>query len=50
MAKVFATGTGLAKLRKPFASVISLVHPIAGMRALNCNKAASSKLPSSNLK
>jgi len=35
MAKVPATDTGLANLR----------NPIAGTRALNCSKAASSKLP-----
>src|SRR6185369_16903662 len=45
MAKVSATDTGLAKLRKPFSSVLLSVHPSAGTRALSCNKAASSKLP-----
>jgi hypothetical protein len=41
MAKVSVVDTGLANLRKPFVSIISLVHPSAGTRALSCNKAAS---------
>jgi hypothetical protein len=32
-------------LHKTFANAISLVHPIAETRVLNCNTAVSSKLP-----
>jgi hypothetical protein len=36
---------GFARLRKPFANVVSLIHPMAETRALNCNEAVSHKLP-----
>ena len=48
--KYRATDTGLANLRKPFANIISLIHPIAETRALNCSKAVSPSFPASNLK
>lgn len=44
-AKAPSADTGLTRLHKTFADIISLVHPIAETRALNCNTAVSSKLP-----
>src|SRR5207245_8286482 len=45
-AKVFAIDTGLAIPHKPFAFLVSSIPLTDEMRALSCNEAASSKLPS----
>ena len=45
MAKAPSLDAGPARQHRSFANVILLVHLIAETRALNCNKAVSSKLP-----